>query len=164
MQYALCPLVNQELKGSDLETLSNYDSKWKPSSHVSWGTVGSWSAFVRGRGMPYGVWIMEDAFLRGSCGGKSEAFKYVRLYELFHRFDLRLRLQTRVMLVTLVTSFNAKLCTRTRKNFGNFNLRKRGTTTRGWCKNHFWSNADESWMDEIAVHCRVELFAELYHL
>ena len=32
---------------------------------------------------------IEDAFLRGSCGGKSEAFKYVRRYELFHHFDLR---------------------------------------------------------------------------
>ena len=80
---------------------------------------------------------IKDAFLRGSCGGTSEAFKYVRLYELFHHFDLRQRLQTQVMLDTLVTSFNAKLCARVRKNFGNFNLRKRGTTTRGRCQNHF---------------------------
>ena len=80
---------------------------------------------------------IEDAFLRGSCGGKSEAFEYVRLYELFHHFDLRQRLQTQVMLDTLVTSFNAKLCARVRKNFGNFNMRKRGTTTRGRCQNHF---------------------------
>ena len=58
---------------------------------------------------------IEDAFLRGSCGGKSEAFKYVRLYELFHHFDLRQRLQTQVVLDTLVTSFNAKLCTRGEK-------------------------------------------------
>ena len=71
------------------------------------------------------------------AGGKSEAFKYVRLYELFHHFNLRQRLQTQVVLDTLVTSFNAKLCTRVRKNFGNFNLRKRGTTTRGRCQQHF---------------------------
>ena len=51
---------------------------------------------------------IEDAFLRGSCGGN-----------------------------TLVTSSNVKHCARVRKNFGNFNLRKRGTTTRGRCQNHF---------------------------
>ena len=80
---------------------------------------------------------IEDAISRGSSGGKSKALRFVRLYVLFHLFDLRQRLQTQVMLDTLVTSFNAKLCARVRKNFGNFNLRKRGTTTRGRCQNHF---------------------------
>ena len=58
---------------------------------------------------------IEDTFLRGSCGGKSEVFKYVRLYQLCHHFDLQQRLQTQVMLDTLVTSFNSKLCARVKK-------------------------------------------------
>jgi len=115
----------------------NCDYMGKPSCHVSWGTVVSWSAFITRSGDTSRGLNIEDAFLRGSCGGKSEVFKYVRLYELFHHFDLRQRLRTQVVLDTLVTSFNAKLCARVRKNFGNFNLRKRGTTTRGRCQNHF---------------------------
>ena len=72
----------------------------------------------------------EKAISRDSSGMKSKALKFVRLYVLFHLFDLWQRLQTQVSLNILVISSNEKLYARVRKNACNFNVRKRGTTTR----------------------------------
>ena len=73
---------------------------------------------------------IEDAISRGSSGGESKAYIFVRLFEFIHHIDLRQRLQTQVSLNILVISSNEKLYARVRKNACNFNVRKRGTTTR----------------------------------
>ena len=73
---------------------------------------------------------IEDAISRGSSGGESKAYIFVRLFEFIHHIDLRQRLQTQVSLNILVISSNEKLYARVRKNACNFNVRKRGATTR----------------------------------
>ena len=102
----------------------------KPSCHVSWGTVVSWSAFITRSGDTSRGLNIEDAISRGSSGGESKAYIFVRLLEFIHHLDLRQRLQTQVSLNILVISSNEKLYARVRKNTCNFNVRKRGTTTR----------------------------------
>ena len=54
---AVCPVSTRKPRTErfKVETLLICDYMGKPSYHVSWGTVVSWSAFIRGRGMPRGV-------------------------------------------------------------------------------------------------------------
>ena len=68
---------------------------------------------------------IKDAISRGSSGGESKAYIFVRLFEFIHHIDLRQRLRTQVSLNILVISSNEKLYARVRKNTCNFNVRKR---------------------------------------
>ena len=141
---AVCPVSTRKPRTERFifgDTI-NCDYMGKPSCHVSWGTVVSWSAFITRSGDTSRGLNIEDAISRGSSGGKSKALRFVRLYVLFHLFDLRQRLQTQVWLTIRVSSSNEKLwCQGEKKLHCNFNVRKRGTTT--------WE--DVRTIDEVAM-------------
>ena len=94
------------------------------------GHCGKVVSFHKGSGDSSRGLSIEDAISRGSSGGESKAYIFVRLLEFIHHLDLRQRLQTQVSLNILVISSNVKLYDRVRKNACNFNVHKSGTTTR----------------------------------
>ena len=129
---AVCPVSTRKPRTERFifgDTI-NCDYMGKPSCHVSWGTVVSWSAFITRSGDTSRGLNIEDAISRGSSGGESKAYIFVRLFEFIHHINLWQRLRTQVSLNILVISSNEKLYARVRKNTCNFNVRKRGATAR----------------------------------
>ena len=138
------PRVHSETKDRKVHIWRHYQLRLYGKAFLPCflGTVVSWSAFITRSGDTSRGLNIEDAISRGSSGGKSKALRFVRLYVLFHLFDLRQRLQTQVWLNIRVSSSNEKLwCQGEKKLNCNFNVRKRGTTT--------WE--DVRTIDEVAM-------------